>query len=145
MRLTEQLAVEDMIALGNFLLLPEDDLTLATVLKGPLFAFDEEHFSTSAMPRDELALAACAGAPTSPQLGRAADGLSRACPRRFRPALRALRGDSQCRGRAAALLRASAPRPDPLDEFLGRRSPMSANTCRRFKGSCIGWWPATRK
>ncbi|HLJ20622.1 MAG TPA: double-strand break repair helicase AddA, partial [Stellaceae bacterium] len=42
MRLTEQLAVEDMIALGNFLLLPEDDLTLATVLKGPLFGFDEE-------------------------------------------------------------------------------------------------------
>src|SRR5262249_77541 len=42
MRLTEQLAVEDMIALGNFLLLPEDDLTLATVLKGPLFGFDGE-------------------------------------------------------------------------------------------------------
>ena len=42
MRLTEQLAVEDMIALGNFLLLPDDDLTLATVLKGPLFGFDEE-------------------------------------------------------------------------------------------------------
>ncbi len=42
MRLTEQLAVEDMIALANFLLLPEDDLTLATVLKGPLFGFDED-------------------------------------------------------------------------------------------------------
>ena len=42
MRLTEQLAVEDMIALGNFLLLPEDDLTLATVLKGPLFGLDED-------------------------------------------------------------------------------------------------------
>ena len=42
MRLTEQLAIEDMMALMQFLLLPEDDLTLATVLKGPLFGCDEE-------------------------------------------------------------------------------------------------------
>ena len=41
MVLTEQLAVMDLIALGSFLLLPEDDLTLATVLKGPLIGFDE--------------------------------------------------------------------------------------------------------
>ena len=33
MVLTDQLAVEDLIALGQFLLLPEDELTLATVLK----------------------------------------------------------------------------------------------------------------
>ena len=52
MRLTEQLAVEDMIALGNFLLLPEDDLTLATVLKGPLFGFDEERLFALAHPRE---------------------------------------------------------------------------------------------
>ncbi|HKX08087.1 MAG TPA: double-strand break repair helicase AddA [Stellaceae bacterium] len=52
MRLTEQLAVEDMIALGNFLLLPEDDLTLATVLKGPLFGFDEERLFALAHARE---------------------------------------------------------------------------------------------
>ncbi|HEX3863069.1 MAG TPA: double-strand break repair helicase AddA [Stellaceae bacterium] len=40
--LTEQLAVQDLIALGHFLLLPEDDLTLATVLKGPLFGVLED-------------------------------------------------------------------------------------------------------
>ena len=40
--LTAQLAVQDLVALGRFLLLPEDDLTLATVLKGPLFGIDEE-------------------------------------------------------------------------------------------------------
>ena len=40
--LTEQLAVQDLTALGRFLLFPEDDLTLAAVLKGPLFAVDEE-------------------------------------------------------------------------------------------------------
>jgi ATP-dependent helicase/nuclease subunit A len=49
--LTDQLAVQDMMALGQFLLLPEDDLTLATVLKGPLFGFDEEQLFALAHPR----------------------------------------------------------------------------------------------
>jgi len=40
--LTEQLVVQDLVALGRFLLFPDDDLTLAAVLKGPLFAADEE-------------------------------------------------------------------------------------------------------
>jgi ATP-dependent helicase/nuclease subunit A len=40
--LTEQLAVQDLMALGRFLLFPDDDLTLAAVLKGPLFAISEE-------------------------------------------------------------------------------------------------------
>lgn len=39
MVLTEQLAVMDLVALGRFVLLPEDDLNLAVVLKGPLFCF----------------------------------------------------------------------------------------------------------
>lgn len=42
MVLTDQMAVMDLIALGRFLLQPEDDLTLATILKGPLIGFDEE-------------------------------------------------------------------------------------------------------
>jgi ATP-dependent helicase/nuclease subunit A len=43
MRLSEQLVAQDLIALGRFLLLPEDDFTLANVLKGPLFGFDDDH------------------------------------------------------------------------------------------------------
>jgi ATP-dependent helicase/nuclease subunit A len=42
MVLTEQLAVMDLMALAETLLLPEDDLTLATVLKGPLIGLTEE-------------------------------------------------------------------------------------------------------
>jgi ATP-dependent helicase/nuclease subunit A len=42
MKLAEQIAVLDLLALGAFCLLPEDDLTLATVLKGPLFNFSED-------------------------------------------------------------------------------------------------------
>jgi ATP-dependent helicase/nuclease subunit A len=42
MRLLDQLAVQDLVALGRFALLPEDDLTLAVVLKGPFFGFADE-------------------------------------------------------------------------------------------------------
>ena len=42
MVLTDQLAVMDLMALGQTLLLPEDDLTLATVLKGPLVGLSED-------------------------------------------------------------------------------------------------------
>ena len=42
MRLTDQLAVQDLIALADVLLMPEDDLALAVVLKSPLFGFDDD-------------------------------------------------------------------------------------------------------
>ena len=42
MQIKEQIAVMDLIALGDFLLLPEDDLNLAGLLKSPLFGFDED-------------------------------------------------------------------------------------------------------
>ncbi|MGH7088774.1 MAG: double-strand break repair helicase AddA, partial [Stellaceae bacterium] len=53
MRLVEQLAIEDVMALLQFLLLPEDDLTLATVLKGPLIGFDDARLFDLAHPRGE--------------------------------------------------------------------------------------------
>ncbi|HEY1719679.1 MAG TPA: double-strand break repair helicase AddA [Magnetospirillaceae bacterium] len=51
MILTEQLAVMDLLALGNVLLLPEDDLTLAAVLKGPLIGLSEDELFTLAWNR----------------------------------------------------------------------------------------------
>ena len=42
LKLAKHIAVMDLIALGRFALLPLDDLTLATVLKGPLCGVDEE-------------------------------------------------------------------------------------------------------
>ena len=56
MRLTDQLAVEDLMALGNFLLLPEDDLTLATVLKSPLFDWDDDLLYALAHGRERRSL-----------------------------------------------------------------------------------------
>ncbi len=40
--LTDELAVMDLMALGDALLLPEDDLTVATMLKSPLFGINEQ-------------------------------------------------------------------------------------------------------
>ena len=41
-KLNEDIATMDLIALGKAVLLPDDDLTLAAVLKSPLFGLDEE-------------------------------------------------------------------------------------------------------
>ncbi|MDR3440362.1 double-strand break repair helicase AddA [Telmatospirillum sp.] len=51
MVLTEQLAVMDLMALANVVLLPDDDLTLATVLKGPLIGLSEDELFTLAHGR----------------------------------------------------------------------------------------------
>ncbi|HEY4344875.1 MAG TPA: double-strand break repair helicase AddA [Parvibaculum sp.] len=42
MVLTDEIAVMDLMALGRFVLLPEDDLNLATLLKSPLVGLDED-------------------------------------------------------------------------------------------------------
>jgi len=41
-KLLEQIAIQDLISLGKFLLLPEDDLSLAEVLKSPLFGLNDD-------------------------------------------------------------------------------------------------------
>lgn len=42
LRLPSHIAIKDLMALGRFLIQPEDDLSLAAVLKSPLFGLDEE-------------------------------------------------------------------------------------------------------
>ncbi len=56
MVLRDQLAVMDLAALGRFLLLPEDDLTLASVLKGPLIGLSEEQLFEIAYDRKSRTL-----------------------------------------------------------------------------------------
>ncbi len=56
MVLTEQLAVMDLMALGRFALLPEDDLTLAEVLKGPLVGLNDSDLFDIAHDRGEQSL-----------------------------------------------------------------------------------------
>ena len=120
--LTEQLAVQDLVALGKFLLLPEDDLTLATVLKGPLFGIDEDTLFDLAYGRGQEKLwhrlrARAAG---SAKLGSAAERLSELLARAdFVPPYELYAEILGAGGRRRALLdRLGTEAADPVDEFL---------------------------
>jgi ATP-dependent helicase/nuclease subunit A len=119
--LTEHIAVMDLIALADALLLPQDELALASVLKSPLFGLTEEQLFELAWKRDGTLLAA---------LHRKADGdMSLAAARNrleryaawarhetpFGFYARVLGAD---RGRAAFYARLGAEAADALDEFL---------------------------
>jgi ATP-dependent helicase/nuclease subunit A len=54
--LLEGIGIQDLLKIAEFLLLPEDDLTLATVLKGPLFGLSEEDLFALASARDKNSL-----------------------------------------------------------------------------------------
>jgi ATP-dependent helicase/nuclease subunit A len=51
LHLPSHIAIQDLIALGRCLVLPEDDLSLAAVLKSPIFGFSEEELYTIAAER----------------------------------------------------------------------------------------------
>lgn len=51
LQLSEQIGVQDLLCLGDFLTLPEDDLALATVLKSPIFGLDDDDLLTLAPGR----------------------------------------------------------------------------------------------
>ncbi|NTF70185.1 double-strand break repair helicase AddA [Rhizobium rhizogenes] len=50
--LTSHIAIQDLLALGRFLLLPEDDLSLSALLKSPLFDLGEDDVFAVAALRD---------------------------------------------------------------------------------------------
>jgi ATP-dependent helicase/nuclease subunit A len=54
--LTEHIAVMDLMVLADALLLPEDDLALATALRSPLFGFEDEDLFAIARDRGRLSL-----------------------------------------------------------------------------------------
>ena len=68
LKLTRDLAVQDLLALLAFLALPEDDLSLAAVLRSPLFGWSEDALYRLAQPRPGYLWAALrerdAGTPT---------------------------------------------------------------------------------
>ena len=120
MVLNDQLAVMDLLALGEFLLLPEDDLTLATVLKGPLLGWNDDDLFALAHQRDgNLWQALRQSTGGDPHIARAHDYLARLLgevdfQRPYELYAQLLnRG-----GRAQILARLGPDAADPLDEFL---------------------------
>lgn len=127
MVLAEQIAVQDLLALADVLLLPEDDLALAALLKSPLIGLDEEEVFALAAPREGTlwsALAAHRGSAT--RFGRVADWLGRLMARTDIATPHALLADvlggpgplDARAGRARMLARLGPDAADPLDEVL---------------------------
>ena len=79
MTLEDQIEIQDLLALGDVVCLPEDDLQLAALLKSPLFGIDEETLFTLAHGRGNRSLHArlMAHAGADSALGMYADTLSR--------------------------------------------------------------------
>jgi ATP-dependent helicase/nuclease subunit A len=121
LKLTEHIAIIDLMNLADALLLPQDDLALATVLKSPLFGLDDDDLFKLAYERTgSLRDALGEKAASDPKLGGAFKRLI-ACEKRFASetpfAFYAwlLGGDH---GRARILRRLGHEANDALDEFL---------------------------
>ena len=122
MVLGNQLPIMDLVALGQFLLLPEDDLTLATVLKGPLVGFDEALLFELAYDRGQVKLwqRLVERARSDPQCARALERLSGLRARVDFAAPYELYAEilGSLGGREAIVARMGEQANDPLDEFL---------------------------
>ena len=62
LKLAQHIAVMDLVAAGRAALLPEDDLTLATVLKSPLMGLSEDDLMNLASQRGDISLYAALAA-----------------------------------------------------------------------------------
>lgn len=117
--LTGHLAVMDLMALGRALLLPQDDLTFATVLKGPLVGLDDDDLIELA-PEREGSLWRALELSAAPRHRDAAARLrdwrllaQRLTPFGFYSHVLGAQG-----GRRAILARLGLEATDALDEFL---------------------------
>ncbi len=122
MVLTDQLAVMDLVALGRFLLMPEDDLTLATVLKGPFVGFDEEQLFELAYGRSGTLWQALREGQSETLHARMAwDLLSELLAQADTLPPYELYADllGPRRGRESLLARLGREAADPIEEFLG--------------------------
>jgi ATP-dependent helicase/nuclease subunit A len=121
LKLTEHIAIIDLMNLADALLLPQDDLALAVALKSPLFGLtDDDLFTLAWQRKGSLREALSAHAAANEKVGAALSRLEQ-CERRF--ALETpfafyawlLGGDG---GRQRILKRLGHEANDALDEFL---------------------------
>ncbi|ODS01754.1 hypothetical protein AUC69_05810 [Methyloceanibacter superfactus] len=122
MRLMDQLAVQDLVALADVLLLPDDDLALAVVLKSPLFGLDDDALFDLAYDRKGSLWSALKDKAHEPRFsgaaGRLKDWLSQADtmpPYEFFAALLGADGQEM---RKRMLTRLGPEAAEAIDEFL---------------------------
>ena len=119
--LTEHIAIMDLLVLGDTLLLPDDDLALATVLKSPLFGLDDEElYQLAYQRRGSLRSALRAKASQDAAFDEASvalDALTQKA-RTLSPFAFYAYVLGAGKGRAKILARLGTEASDPLDEFL---------------------------
>jgi ATP-dependent helicase/nuclease subunit A len=148
MVLTDQLGVMDLMALARFVLLPEDDLNLAVVLKGPLIGWDDEALYKLAYGRgDKLLWSRLTAAAEKDEKARPAyDYLAGLLARAdFTPPFeffgRVLERPSAVagfKGRQILLARLGEDAGDPIDEFLSHSLAFEQNHPPSLQGF-LGW------
>jgi ATP-dependent helicase/nuclease subunit A len=137
MVLTEHIAVMDLMALADALLLPDDDLALATVLKSPLFGLSEEQLFDLAHDRCSSLRAALAGNPLFAETAARFDRLAAAARRETPFAFYGrLLGAQQ--GRRKILARLGTEAADALDEFLNLALDYEARETPSLQGF-VAW------
>ena len=121
MVLIEQLAVQDVLATLDAILLPQDDLQLAAALKSPIFGLDDDQLFTLAHGRaGSLHARLMAERGGDHPVGRAADLLADLSARAGHVPPHALIAEilGERGGRARLLARLGPDAGDPLDELL---------------------------
>jgi ATP-dependent helicase/nuclease subunit A len=123
MTLSEQLAVMDLMAVGAFALLPDDDLNLATVLKSPLIGFDDDDLFDLAYDRSGALWSVLRDKAGSNEryadaVTRLRDWLSRADAAPPYEFFAGLLEERQMQMRLALISRLGVDAGDAIDEFL---------------------------
>jgi ATP-dependent helicase/nuclease subunit A len=140
MKLMDQLAVQDLVALADVLLMPEDDLSLAVVLKSPMFGLDDDDLFTLAHDRGKTSLwqALKAKSGDDPRFAEAAGRLShwlaradQLPPYEFYSEL--LEAEGQ-RLRKAMLTRLGPEAAEAIDEFLDAALGFDRDTAPSLQG-----------
>jgi ATP-dependent helicase/nuclease subunit A len=120
--LTEHIAVMDLMALADALLLPQDDLALASVLRSPLFGFSDDDLFAIAFDRGRSSLHAALSRKSAERpifgaavahLAELAEAARRQSPFAFYAFVLGARD-----GRRRLVARLGAEANDALDEFL---------------------------
>ena len=120
MQLLEELAAQDLAAIGDFVLLPRDDLTLATVLKGPLFGLDDDALFDLAHERQGSLWGKLGTGSGDPRFSHCREVLESLLSRADFASPFEFFADLLARGglRARILERLGDEANDPVDEFL---------------------------
>jgi ATP-dependent helicase/nuclease subunit A len=143
LNLADELVIQDLLAMARFVLLPQDDLNLACLLKSPLIGLDEDKLFTLAWNRPGRLWHALRERAAEPDFASAYARLSQWLARAdfttpFEFFAQAL-GPEQ--GRRRLLERLGHEAADPIDELLARALQYQRNEAASLQGF-LRWFEA---